>query len=75
MYVWCETDKIDESQADHLVQAFKWASQIQDSTASIAQQIPSSANSMWNLEYADPSSGELTPTLQASAVTIQQSVL
>ena len=75
MYVWCETAKIDESQADHLVQAFKLASQIQDGTASIAQQIPSSANSMWNLEYADPSSGELTPTLQASAVTIQQSVL
>ena len=49
MYVCMyETDKIDESQADHLVQAFKLASQIQDGTASIAQQIPSSANSMWN---------------------------
>ena len=46
MYVWGDTDMIDKSQADHLCQEFKLASQIQNRTATIAQQTPSSANSM-----------------------------
>ena len=46
MYVWGDTDKIAKSQADHLCQEFKLASQIQNSTATISQQTPSSANTM-----------------------------